>query len=169
LVALLLVTKKATVNNYFLVTKLLDPKNEEFLRLEKASGWSRSEIARRLELSTGLISQYGDGKTRPSKTVLKLFRLLLQEPEPAVLRESVHFGDNFAERKPGGGVPRAKHSMKTPSEDVVGLVLNDEAVARRVAKITANIQAIAKHDESELDYIERMTTASAAHARKKKK
>lgn len=62
--------------------------NQEFLRLEKECGWSRAEIARQLEISSGAVTQYGDGTTRPSKTVIKLFRLLLAGTGTSVLRDA---------------------------------------------------------------------------------
>ena len=53
----------------------MDPLNKEFIRLLKLSGLTQTDAAKLLHVSQGVISQYVSGKTRPSETVLRLFRL----------------------------------------------------------------------------------------------
>ena len=63
-------------------TKKLDPLNVEFLRLLESSGWSQSEAARQLDLAPATISQYKSGETRPSRTTLRLMKLILGDLTP---------------------------------------------------------------------------------------
>jgi transcriptional regulator with XRE-family HTH domain len=62
----------------------LDDKHQfiELASLAKDRDWSQAEIARQLELSPGMISQYlnTELEAAPSRTVLKLFRILLNQP-----------------------------------------------------------------------------------------
>lgn len=53
----------------------MDPLNEEFIRLLKLSGLNQTNAAKLLHLTQGVVSQYVSGITRPSETVLRLFRL----------------------------------------------------------------------------------------------
>jgi transcriptional regulator with XRE-family HTH domain len=57
-------------------------KKEQFEKLVESSGWSRTELSQRLEVSQASISQYLSGNTEPPAPVLKLFHLLLNEPVP---------------------------------------------------------------------------------------
>jgi transcriptional regulator with XRE-family HTH domain len=56
--------------------------NAEFVRLLARSGWSQSEAARRLSLSPAVVSRYVSGQTRPSTTVVMLFKLLIGDQAP---------------------------------------------------------------------------------------
>jgi len=56
--------------------------NREFVRILTNSGWSQSEAAEKLRLSPAVISKYVSGETRPSLTVLKLFKLLIGDHAP---------------------------------------------------------------------------------------
>ncbi len=60
-----------------------DALNREFTRLLKTSGWTQSEAARQLNLSPAAVSRYLSLETRPSPTVIQLFKLLLNERAPA--------------------------------------------------------------------------------------
>lgn len=55
----------------------MDILNQEFVRLLNISGWNQSEAARQLELSPAVITRYCANDTRPSLTVLKLFKMLI--------------------------------------------------------------------------------------------
>ncbi len=59
-----------------------DPLNREFARLLKASGWTQSEAARQLNLSPAAVSRYLSLETRPSTTVIQLFKLLINDRAP---------------------------------------------------------------------------------------
>lgn len=48
-----------------------DPANVEFRRLKEVCGWTGATIARRLDITPGVISQYIHGRTRPSTLALK--------------------------------------------------------------------------------------------------
>ncbi len=54
-----------------------EPLNQEFARLLAASGWSQAQAARELSLTPAVVSRYLSGETRPSLTVVRLFKLLL--------------------------------------------------------------------------------------------
>jgi len=54
----------------------LDAKTEEFIGLARAAGWSQAEVARRLHLTPGAISQIFNGVTRPHPATLNLLKLL---------------------------------------------------------------------------------------------
>lgn len=60
----------------------MDILNEEFARLLTSSGWKQSEAAKHLELSPAVITRYLNKDTRPSLTVLKLFKLLIGDMQP---------------------------------------------------------------------------------------
>jgi transcriptional regulator with XRE-family HTH domain len=60
----------------------LDPLNQEFKRLLELSGWSQSQAARELQLTSGAVNQYLSETTRPSLTTIKLFKLLLRDASP---------------------------------------------------------------------------------------
>jgi len=60
-----------------------DPLNREFARLLKTSGWTQSEAARQLNLSPAAVSRYLSLETRPSTTVIQLFKLLVNDHAPA--------------------------------------------------------------------------------------
>lgn len=54
----------------------------EFARLLRISGWKQAEAARRLHLSPATVSLYLSGHTRPSVTVVQLFKLMLGDTSP---------------------------------------------------------------------------------------
>lgn len=60
----------------------MDVLNQEFIRLLANSGWKQSEAARHLELSPAVVTRYLNEDTRPSLTVLKLFKLLIGDMQP---------------------------------------------------------------------------------------
>jgi transcriptional regulator with XRE-family HTH domain len=60
----------------------MDILNAEFTRLLASSGWKQAEAARHLELSPAVITRYVTNDTRPSLTVLKLFKLLIGDMQP---------------------------------------------------------------------------------------
>src|SRR5689334_926952 len=61
---------------------MADALNMEFVRLLANSGWGQSEAAEKLRLSPAVITKYVQGETRPSLTVLKLFKLLIGDLTP---------------------------------------------------------------------------------------
>jgi transcriptional regulator with XRE-family HTH domain len=63
----------------------LEPKTEEFLALMKASGWSQAEVARRLHITPGAVSQFCSGKILPKAGTLNLFKMILAKINPAAL------------------------------------------------------------------------------------
>lgn len=63
----------------------MDPLNREFLALLEASGWSKAEAARQLDVTPSLISQYASGGTRPSPQMVRLFKLVLATERPEAL------------------------------------------------------------------------------------
>ncbi|MBC8095743.1 MAG: helix-turn-helix domain-containing protein [Akkermansiaceae bacterium] len=64
------------------MTSKNDPLCQEFVRLLANSGWSQSEAARQLRLTSGTISQYMSGDTRPSPTTLLAFKCLIGDKLP---------------------------------------------------------------------------------------
>ena len=60
----------------------MDVLNQEFIRLLANSGWKQSEAARHLELSPAVVTRYLNEDTRPSLTVLKLFKLMIGDMQP---------------------------------------------------------------------------------------
>lgn len=60
----------------------VDDLNNEFARLLRVSGWTQAEAARRLHLSPATVSLYLSGHTRPSVTVIQLFKLMLGDTSP---------------------------------------------------------------------------------------
>ena len=65
----------------------MDPKVEEFIALMKASGWSQAEVARQLHITPGAVSQICGGKIRPRPGTLNLFKLVLKNKNPAVMKK----------------------------------------------------------------------------------
>jgi transcriptional regulator with XRE-family HTH domain len=59
-----------------------DPLNTEFARLLRRSGWTQAEAARELHLSPSTVSLYMSGGTRPSVTVIQLFKVLTGDTSP---------------------------------------------------------------------------------------
>lgn len=55
----------------------MDALNQEFLRLFAVSGWNQARVSRELHVSSGTVSQYVSGETRPSLTVLRLLAELV--------------------------------------------------------------------------------------------
>jgi len=68
----------------FLLTKA-----QQFARLIAAAGWSQAEVARRLQITAGAVSQICSGKTQPRASTLNLLKLLLarEKPEALALQE----------------------------------------------------------------------------------
>ena len=64
----------------------MSPENREFIALKDACGWSGSEIARRLDLSAGAVSQFLNGVTKPSSQTINFFKLILTHEMPEVLQ-----------------------------------------------------------------------------------
>ena len=60
----------------------MDILNAEFARLLVSAGWKQAEAAKQLELSPAVITRYMSNETRPSLTVLKLFKLLIGDVQP---------------------------------------------------------------------------------------
>lgn len=60
----------------------MHPRNREFIALLKASGWSQAAIARRLEVTPGVVSQWKDGATVPRPIHLKYLKELLAREIP---------------------------------------------------------------------------------------
>ncbi len=73
----------------FFSKESMDILNEEFTRLLASSGWKQSEAARHLQLSPAVITRYVTNDTRPSLTVLKLFKLLIGDMQPLPGEESL--------------------------------------------------------------------------------
>jgi transcriptional regulator with XRE-family HTH domain len=59
--------------------------NLEFIAMMEASGMKAADLARRLELTPGAISQYKSGTTTPSAQVLSLFKIILMSEQPGAL------------------------------------------------------------------------------------
>lgn len=76
----------------------MDVLNAEFERLLTSSGWKQSEAARHLELSPAVVTRYLSNDTRPSLTVLKLFKLLIGDMHPLPGQEDVFGLDGELER-----------------------------------------------------------------------
>ena len=64
----------------------MDPKTEEFIGLVQTAGWSQAEVARRLHITPGAVSQLFNGKTRPRPATLNLLKLLVAEVKPGALK-----------------------------------------------------------------------------------
>jgi transcriptional regulator with XRE-family HTH domain len=66
--------------------KIVDPKSEEFARLIAMTGWTQAEVARRLQITPGAVSQLCSGKTRPHARTLNLLKLIIAHEMPDALR-----------------------------------------------------------------------------------
>lgn len=64
----------------------MDPKNEEFLALIKAAGWSQAEAARRLHIRPSSVSEMCSGKIKPSTSTLNLLKLVVAGEKPDALK-----------------------------------------------------------------------------------
>jgi hypothetical protein len=75
------------VNRKSLLSKnTVDALKQEFVRMWKHSGWTKSETARKLGMTAGAVNHLvnPDHSNKPSETTLKLFRLILEmEANPA--------------------------------------------------------------------------------------
>ncbi len=67
----------------------MQTKAQQFARLIAAAGWSQAEVARRLQITAGAVSQICSGKTQPRASTLNLLKLLLarEKPEALALQE----------------------------------------------------------------------------------
>src|SRR5258706_238373 len=52
----------------------------------KASGWSQAEVARRLQITPGAVSQFCSGKILPKAGTLNLFKYVLAKFNPAAVQ-----------------------------------------------------------------------------------
>jgi len=52
----------------------------------KASGWSQAEVARRLQITPGAVSQFCSGKILPKAGTLNLFKYVLAKFNPAAIQ-----------------------------------------------------------------------------------
>lgn len=59
--------------------------NAEFISLWEASGWTKAETARRLDLSRSAIGKFVEGTTMPSVQTLRLFKFVLASERPGAL------------------------------------------------------------------------------------
>jgi hypothetical protein len=82
-------TSKCCLKHFYFV----EPENKDFLALLEASGWGDSEAARELELNRATISHYRSGSIKPSRQVLRLFKLILLKDNPSALSGAVHGKD----------------------------------------------------------------------------
>jgi transcriptional regulator with XRE-family HTH domain len=62
----------------------MNRKTAEFIRLFEASGWTQAEVARKLHITRGAVSQLCSGQTRPHERTLDLFRIALSRIKPEV-------------------------------------------------------------------------------------
>ncbi len=62
---------------------------QEFIALWKASGWTKAEAARQLDLSRSAVGRFVEGKISPSIQTLKLFKLILAAEKPGALTGAV--------------------------------------------------------------------------------
>ena len=63
----------------------MDPKTEEFINLSRMAGWSQAEVARRLHITPGAVSQLFSGRTRPRAATLNLLKMIVAKEMPEVL------------------------------------------------------------------------------------
>lgn len=71
----------------------MDPRNEEFIRLLEAAGWSQAKAARELHVSTAAISQICTGKNQPGRATLNLLKLIIAREQP----NAVTFNEEMVE------------------------------------------------------------------------
>ena len=67
----------------------MDSRTEEFISLVKASGWSQAEVARRLHITPGAVSQICNGHTRPRPGTVNLLKILIG-PQALQVHERSH-------------------------------------------------------------------------------
>jgi len=67
----------------------MDSRTEEFISLVKASGWSQAEVARRLHITPGAVSQICNGHTRPRPGTVNLLKMLIG-PQALKVHEQSH-------------------------------------------------------------------------------
>jgi len=63
----------------------VDALKREFVELFRASGWKMAEVARRLHMTRGGIGGIVTGRTVPSPSTVKLFKLVLATEKPDAL------------------------------------------------------------------------------------
>jgi hypothetical protein len=63
----------------------VDPLKREFIDLARRSGWHDAEIARQLELTRGGVHGLLKGDTVPSRSILKLFQMVLLREKPELM------------------------------------------------------------------------------------
>ena len=151
----------------------------------KKAGWSQAETSRRLELTTGAVSQMVNRQTKPSQQTLKLFRLILEtegiateKGESVSEQSTVSLGDNkksvtSVEPRGAAGVQRERipperegGRVKHPSyEDAGGVTL----VGNLAEKLKADIEHLAQNDPAKLRELEPIITTYRQSSRKKKK
>ena len=105
----------------------MHPRKQEFISLLKSSGWSQAEAARRLDLTRGGLNGIVTGPTKPSSTLLKLFRLLLQIDGAG--------GTKPQENPPASGVSELQAELQRLDEQVA-------AVKRAAAKLVPKVSSI---------------------------
>jgi transcriptional regulator with XRE-family HTH domain len=121
--------------------------NRKFCEMVDASGWTRSEVARRLHKSPGAITQFCQGATRPSDAVMELFRMILAKENPTAVDKS----------------PKPRERMKEPLEDMGGGVAKDE-----IPELKRKLDEIAESDD-DLRMIKQVIDYAHAHRRKKRR
>jgi transcriptional regulator with XRE-family HTH domain len=57
-------------------------RNQQFLNLFSVCGWSQAEVARRLNITPGAVSQMRSGKIRPRLSTLNLFERVVYGDNP---------------------------------------------------------------------------------------
>jgi transcriptional regulator with XRE-family HTH domain len=110
----------------------LDPLTEEFMELFRLSGWkNQAEVARKLDLTPGAVSDIFSGKNPPGKRLVKYFRLVLFHEQPELLGRK----GNLTEDAPRGDLQIWRDRARVAEEKLEKLraslrrALDDSAVA----------------------------------------
>jgi len=108
-----------------------DPLAKEFVRMVKESGWKQREVARQLELTEGAVSHIMTGRNRPSPTVVRLFRLVLESEPGGTAGKSGAGREKNRLEDWEQGLLRKMRALKPAQRDRVLDVLNATVAALR--------------------------------------
>lgn len=107
------------------------------MKLVRASGWSQAEVARRLHITPGAVSQLCHGLTRPSGATFNLFKYILEQEKPGTLARVDKAGRGSALEPWATQVLESLRRLRPPDRDRVVAALNGliDAVAKAGRRI----------------------------------
>lgn len=104
----------------------MQSKNEEFVALMKAAGWSQAETARRLHASLAAVSQFVNGHAVPARSTLSLLKLLLVRSQ----RDGIKVKEEPSAGLPAWASDRISDLEAIPEGRRKGLVFSFRQIAK---------------------------------------